>query len=224
MKKLLTGLLSLALMLTVTSVVKADKPSEVDSNGVETAWSKSSCTNIQSGTLTDVNGNPITMGFDQYGYNYQAHMFNGTYDSVDRNLADNQAGPYLGDASDPPMATYDDKLIMKWSDSWLANVDCNNDFKLDRGLLDDGTLPSGISKGWLTNHAEGDYDSDGDETQDAHYSYFVKIVWVGPGGSLWGQYEIAEQVLNDPAGGMHGLQYKIVAPGFGLNDGWTVFP
>ena len=164
------------------------------------------CTTIMDGTLTDSAGNLLVLGYDQFGYNYQAHMFNGTYDSSDRTLD----GTYWGDTGD----YVDDTLIMKWSDDWLSNRDCDGDGKLDRGT-------SGISLGWLTNHNEGDYDSDGDGTQDAHYTYFAKIVWVGPDGSLWGEYEIIQEVINDPVGGLHGLQVKVGAPGFGLNDHWT---
>ncbi|KKW19553.1 MAG: hypothetical protein A2W52_01255 [Candidatus Taylorbacteria bacterium RIFCSPHIGHO2_02_49_25] len=171
----------------------------------------SSCATIQSGTITDSSGNPLTVGYDQFGYNYQAHMFNGTYDSSDRNID----GTYWGSTGD----YVDDSLIMKWSDAWLANVDCNGDGKLDRGLVDG--VVGGTSKGWLTNEVNGDYDSDGDGIQDAHYTWFVKIVWVGPGGSLWGEYEIIQEVYNDPVGGFHGLQFKVGAPGFGLNDRWT---
>jgi hypothetical protein len=176
-------------------------------SGVALAAPKSGCTTIQDGGLVDSAGNPLALGFDQFGYNYQAHEFNGTYDSVDRNLD----GTYWGSTGD----FVDDHLWMKWSDDWLSNKDCTGDGKLDR----DGS--TGISKGWLTNHVEGDYDSDGDGSQDAHYTYFAKIVWVGPGGSLWGQYQIIQEVYNDPAAGFHGLQLKIGAPGFGLNDHWT---
>ena len=167
------------------------------------------CTTIQDGTLTDSAGNLLEMGFDQFGYNYQAHLFVGTYDSSDRNLD----GTYWGSTADYA----DDSLIMKWSDDWLSNTDCTGDGKLDRGT-------SGTSLGWLTNQNEGDYDSDGNGTQDAHYTYFSKIVWVGPGGSLWGEYEVIQEVYNDPLGGFHGLQFKAVAPGFGLNDQWTTVP
>lgn len=160
------------------------------------------CTTIQSGTLVDSLGNTLVVGYDQFGYNYQAHMFNGTYDGFDR--------VFGNDTSD----FADDTLVMKWSDDWLSNQDCDGDGKLDRGA-------SGISQGWVTNHFEGDYDSDGDGSQDAHYTSFVKIVWVGPGGSLWGQYEVIQEVLNDPVAGDHGLQFKIPAPGLGLNDHWT---
>ncbi len=160
------------------------------------------CATIQSGTITDSAGNPLTVGFDQYGYNYQAHQFNGTYDSVDRNLD----GTYWGQTGD----FVDDRLSMKWSDDWLSNTDCDGDNELDRGTDD-------ISLGWETNHVEGEYiDGDGNEQ---HYTYFVKIVGVGPGGSLWGQYEIIQENYNDPAGGM--IHWHEAAPGFGLNDHWT---
>src|SRR3989338_6791364 len=162
------------------------------------------CATIQDGTITDSAGNPVVLGYDKWGYNYQAHMFNG--------YADNYSRPAVP-------VTSGDKLNMKWSDAWLANVDCNGDGKLDRGLVDG--VVGGTSKGWLTNEVNGDYDSDGDGIQDAHYTWFVKIVWVGPGGSLWGEYEIIQEVYNDPVGGFHGLQFKVGAPGFGLNDRWT---
>lgn len=117
------------------------------------------CTRIQNGTLTDSLGNPLIMGFDQFGYNYQAYEFNGTYDSVDRNLD----GTFWGQTGD----FVDDHLWMKWSDDWLSNKDCSGDGKLDRGAPGSSGYPT-ISQGWLTNHVEGDYDSDGDGTQDAH--------------------------------------------------------
>lgn len=169
------------------------------------------CATIKSGTITDSAGNPVVSGYDQFGYNYQAHMFNGTYDSSDRTID----GTYWGDTGD----YVDDKLMMKWSDAWLANVDCNGDKKLDRGLVDG--VVEGISKGWLTNHVVGDYTLDGNVQ---NYTDFVKIVWTGPGSPLWGQYTIVQEVWNDPAGGLNGLYSKIGTPGFGLNDQWTTLP
>lgn len=192
-------MLSIALYLAGNSIASAGGP-------------KDSCTRIKDGELIDSIGNPLVLGFDQFGYNYQAHQFNGTYDSSDRKLD----GKYFGKTGD----YVDDRLSMKWSEDWLSNMDCNDDGKLDRGAPGSSGWPL-ISQGWLTNHLEGDYDSDGDGTQDAHYTGFDKIVWVGPGGSLWGQYEIIQEVWNDPAAGLHGLQLKIPAPGFGLNEHWT---
>ncbi len=177
--------------------------------GAGAAGGGPSCTTIRDGTLVDSAGNTLVQGYDAYGYNYQAHMFNGTYDSSDRVLD----GTYWGSTGD----YVDDSLIMKWSDTWLANVDCNGDGRLDRGLVDG--VVGGTSLGWLTNHLAGDYfDAEGVEQ---HYTWFEKIVWVGPGGPLWGEYEVIQQVGNDAAFGLHGLQFKVGAPGFGLNDGWT---
>lgn len=213
-KVLLTSVLILTLLALTASVALADPPVKFDSEGKEVGWASTGCANIQSGTITDSAGHPITVGFDQFGYNYQAHLFNGTYDSSDRKID----GTYWGATGD----YVDDNLMMKWSDAWLANVDCNGDGKLDRGLINGES--DGISKGWLTNQVEGDRDSDGDGTQDAHFTEFVKIVWTGPGSPLWGQYTIIEDVYNDPAGGSNGLLSKVGAPGFGLNDQWTTLP
>lgn len=160
---------------------------------------------IQDGVIKDSEGNLIELGYDKYGYNYQAHIFNG--------FADNYSRPAVP-------VTEGDRLVMKWSDSWMANVDTNGDLTLDRGLVDG--VASGTSMGWCTNHYEGSYDSDGDGSLDAHYTEFYKIVWTGPGSPLWGQYTVIEYVLNDPLGGLNGLQSKIGAPGFGLNNQWTV--
>lgn len=174
------------------------------------------CAKIKDGTILASNGVPVVLGYDEAGYNYQAGLFNGTYDSVDRVLD----GKYYGQVVD----FANDSLIMKWSSDWLASVDCNRDGKLDRGLDPKTGIVPGISKGWTTNHAEGDYlGADGDYH---HYTYFVKIVWVGPkpagtdpwaGVRLWDQYAIIEEVYNDPYGGYHGVDRTRLAhpAGFG---------
>lgn len=168
-------------------------------------FAASSCATIKDGTITDIAGNVLVNGYDQWGYNYQAHMFNGYYNNYSR----------------PPVpVTSGDNLIMKWSDSWLANVDCNGDGKLDRGLVDG--VVGGTSLGWLTNQVNGSYtDANGD---NQHYTDFVKIVWTGPGSPLWGQYTIIQEVWNDPSAGYNGLFDKVGVPGFGLNDQWTTLP
>jgi hypothetical protein len=45
--------------------------------GAVMAEKKDKCTTIQDGTLLTSDGEVITTGYDQWGYNYQAHMFNG---------------------------------------------------------------------------------------------------------------------------------------------------
>lgn len=175
-----------------------------------TAFSQSQCAKIKDGTIVDIAGNPVTLGYDKFGYNYQAHMFNGLYENYSR--------------PDPPVTESDTNLIMKWSDDWLSNTDCNGDGKLDRG----GPGGGGISRGWLTNHMEGDYI--GDDGESHHWTYFVKIVWVGPapadvpdpwaGKRIWGQYAVIEEVTDDPYAGLHGVdRTRLVTPaGFGF---WT---
>lgn len=153
--------------------------------------SAKTCIKIKDGGIFDSNGNRITLGYDQWGYNYQARMFNGLYENFTRPT--------------PPVTESTTNLIMKWSDDWLSNQDCTGDGKLDR----DGD--TGISKGWLTNHFEGDYL--GDDGEYHHYTYFVKIVYVGPappadpwaGKRIWDLYAIIEEVYNDPYGGFHGV-------------------
>ncbi len=151
------------------------------------------CVKIQSGTIYDSNGNVITLGYDQWGYNYQAHMFNGIYE--------NFARPPV------PVTTGDVNLLMKWSDDWLANQDCNGDQRLDRGLNAKTGVSTGISQGWLTNHMEGDcLLANGDSV---HVTYFVKIVYdagAACGASspscIWGVYSVIEEVGEDPTNGV----------------------
>ncbi len=194
-KHILIGgsVIALALLITyavgmklATSSVEAEKPSN--------------CATIQGGTIKDTSGNVIKIGVDKYGYNYEAHLFNG----------------YEGNYSRPAtLVASGNKLSMKWSDSWLSNVDCNNDGKLDRGLVDG--IVGGVSKGWLTNHYVGSYpDGDGKEQK---FTDFVKIVWVGPGGDLWGQYHLVQEIYNDTGEG--NSRTKDGKPGFGLNEQWT---
>ena len=190
-KKLLIGGAAGALMLGAVAV------------SAFAAQSAPTCATIQSGTITDSAGNVITTGTDKWGYNYQAHTFNG----------------YVGNYSRPTVpVTSGDKLDMKWSDAWLANVDCNHDGKLDRGLVDG--VVNGISMGWLTNHYNGSYIDVAGNAQK--YTDFYKIVWVGPGGDLWGQYHVIQEVYNDTGAGNY--RFKDGAPGFGLNDQWTMIP
>ena len=177
--------------------------------------SGSDCTTIQDGILTYspghyLYGTPISTGYDPYGYNYQAHLFNGSY-----------ANAYLGGVGYPPYEGDDDaylaanplavkhwtwpyrnvKLGMKWNEAWLANTDCDGDGKLDRHA----GYPSYIGSGaWLTNHMSGG-------KGQAHWTYFTKIVavpadatltggvWYAADGTeigpvIWGQFAVLQKV------------------------------
>lgn len=164
---------------------------------------------IQDGTILASNGDVITVGYDQYGYNYQARLFNGRYCDYDRVIG----GPYE-----------DVTLVMKWNDAWLSNMDRDGDNKLDRHYGYTSYIGSGA---WCTNHQYG-VNPDG-----SRWEYFVKIaavptfavklngIWytanedeIGP--DTWGQFAIVQEVVNDPAAGQFGVQYKSpIGPGLG---------
>jgi opacity protein-like surface antigen len=205
-----------ALLVLAVTAVSADKPIKVDGAGNEIAWetSKQECTTIQDGLLKDSKGNLLVLGYDGFGYNYQAHMFNGRYCDYDRVIG----GDYC-----------DVSLIMKWNDAWLANVDCDSDGLLDRHFGFTSYIGSGA---WVTNHQSGSYEDDNDGT--CEWDYFVKIVaapidavaidgiWYTAddteiGKVIWGAFAIIQQVENDPCAGIGGAQYVSPAsPGFGF--------
>ncbi len=166
----------------------------------------STCTTIQSGELLTSDGTVITTGYDEWGYNYQALLFNGYYCDAYRDAAWCQ--PWK-----------EDHLSMKWNDAWLSNQDCDGDGKLDRHL----GYPSYIGSGaWLTNHISGTYE---DEGETCTWNYFVKIVaapagatkiggvWYAADGTvigpdIWGAFAIIQEVSNDTCLGDHGLIFK----------------
>jgi len=171
------------------------------------------CTTIQGGLLKNSAGEAIMPGYDEWGYNYQAHLFNGYYCDAYRDAA--WCRPYK-----------DVKLSMKWNDAWLSNVDCNKDEQLDRYI---GYTSYRGSGAWLTNHQSGEYEKNG---KTCKWSYFVKIVaaptdadltdgvWFSSDGEelgpvIWGSFVIIQQVENDPCAGLHGLLYKGARPGVG---------
>lgn len=161
---------------------------------------------IQSGTIVDSEGKTITVGFDDWGYNYQAHMFSGKYCDSYRDA--DWCEPYA-----------DVNLAMKWNDAWISNKDMDGDNLLDRHAGFDSYIGSGA---WLTNHQSGTYE--GDEGEVCKWSYFTKIVaapadatksggiWytaddeeIGP--VIWGNFATIQEVSNDSCAGEHGIQY-----------------
>ena len=187
-------------------------------------------TTIRDGTLVDEWGNPLVLGFDEYGYNYQAHMFNGWYWNSGRPEV-----PFTDEQSLIDAGKSTTWLIMKWSDVWLSNVDRNNDGKLDRGIGPD-YASSGVEGAWETNHQFGSYI--GEDGKEYKWNYFVKIVCAPEGAYkethedgveywhlsdgtemgtvLWGAYARVLQIYNDQGTGEHGVEYNPAGPtGFG---------
>ena len=210
--------LSLIVAGCTTSVVPPAEQNVADDKAPATPAEK--CTTIQSGELLASDSTVITVGYDDWGYNYQARLFNGGYCDSYRDAAWCQ--PYK-----------DVYLAMKWNDAWLSNKDCDGDFLLDRHYGFDSYIGSGA---WLTNHQSGEYE-DG-EGNICKWNYFVKIVaapsdavtryiddvlcWCAADGTeigpaIWGAFAIVQQVENDPCADIHGVQYlSPVGPGFGI--------
>jgi len=200
MKKFaILGIMVAILVMAIAAPVMAAKPDK--------------CTTIQDGTLVDSYGEPLVLGYDQYGYNYQAHMFNGRYCDYDRVIG----GDYC-----------DVNLVMKWNDAWLSNKSCGDDLLLDRHYGYDSYIGSGA---WCTNHQSGSYL--GDDSKMHKWIWFVKIVavpedaekdgefWYTADGTqigtvIWGSFAEIQSVYNDPYGGFHGIEYLSPAgPGLG---------
>jgi len=205
MKKLfyLLGLV-VALTIVITACEKTQNSMDPQQTEDTMKAKPAGCTNIQSGLLVDSHGDIIETGYNDFGYNYQARIYNGDYG-------------------------YDGwKLVMKWSDAWLSNKDCDGDGLLDRHLGYDTYIGSGA---WLTNHwTTTYYDVDGNECE---YDDFIKIIavpatatltngiWYNEDGIeigpvIWGQFAIIQSVINDPCAGVEGLDYKSADhPGLG---------
>lgn len=131
------------------------------------------------------NNNSVTTllkgGFDQFGYNYGARIFNGLADGVDRNLD----GTVWGDS------TYaNDHLVMKWSKAW-----------------DDARFNGApwTPDAWETNEWNGNVQGGSNVTE--HY----KIIWVGSdlenspywrqgGYEVWGEFEVIMDQGTDATG------------------------
>jgi len=121
-------------------------------------------------------------GFDQYGYNYQARVFVGKADGVDRNLD----GTVWGD---PTYAS--DHLVMKWSKAW-----------------DDARFHGAAwtPDAWVTNEWNG-MAQDG-----SGWTEHVKVIWVGPdletspywrlgGYAIWSEFEVIMDQGMEPGTG-----------------------
>jgi len=198
MKKTLIFTLAIGLLITLPSF----------------AWCE--CATIQSGTIHASTGEVLTTGYDEWGYNYEAHIFNGRYCDYTRGV-----NPPADDGSE---------LIMKWNDAWLSNKDCNGDGLLDRHFGNNSYKGSGA---WCTNHQTGKVEWPDGSGKYKTWTYSCKIVAVPEdavldgtnwktadgiiiGYAIWGDFAVTEEVYNDPSQGAHGKLYKTPgSPGLG---------
>lgn len=206
-------------------------------------------------------GWPRSVGTDMFGYNYQAHKFNGSFANV--YLGGDGYPPYMGDtdAYYEGMVLYgfagtveeaeailsamwywdsrDERLVMKWNDTWLSNQDRGDDFG---GTVPDGDLdrhygyPTYKGSGaYVTNHRSGiDYIEHKGKIKQVRWSYFIKIItppsdavkvdgyWytadgieIGP--DRFGNFAAVQMISNDPVYGENGILYRSPnGPGFGI--------
>lgn len=242
MKKLLY-LLGAALLASVVIIACQKQADQLPADG-SNMKANGQCETIQSGNIFYsashyYAGGPITTGFDDFGYNYQAHKFQGSYFNSYAGGAgfpawDGDDDAYL--AANPGAASHwawpyrDVNLMMKWNDAWISNTDCDLDGSLDRHY---GFASYIGSEAWLTNHQWGSYeDGDGNICE---WDYFVKIIaapadayavggiWYAADGTeigpvIWGSFAIIQQVENDPCAGIEGMQY--VSPDHAGLGGW----
>jgi len=156
-KKLMSIILLIVLLAATTTLALADKPTDFDEFGNTTK------------TASD-------NGFDEWGYNRTARIFNGTGWSWCMAKFDNAT---YCEANYGPWAN--DKLVMKWNSEW------------DRGNLEGWSNPP--YNAWLNNQWNGKVQDGSGEIW--HYKY----VWVGPCGAygtpldnggycIWGQFAV----------------------------------
>lgn len=133
-------------------------------------------------------------GFDEFGYNYQARIFVGKADGVDRILD----GKVWGD---PTYAN--DHLVMKWSQAWDDARYNGHPWTCDA---------------WIDNQWNGQVSNGSGEVW--HY----KIVWVGPeleqspcwregGYPIWQQFEVI--FSHGTVANQHFWDVHARAPGYG---------
>lgn len=166
-------------------------------------------------------GQIIPTGFDEYGYNYQAHFFKGYYVNAYLGRPGTALPPYTGDDD-----TYFDLLTaeeinkvqghwawpyrhvyieMMWNDAWLSNKDRDGDEALDRHYGFDSYIGSGA---W-EKYKEYVYDEEGNLLS----TYSCKIVaapaeaykdngmWYAKDGTeigavIWGSFAIIEEIVD----------------------------
>jgi hypothetical protein len=205
------------------------------------------CVKIKEGVLKYsaghyLAGQPLVLGYDAYGYNYQAHIFDGSY--ANAYLGGGGFAPYLGSGEAYDAAYLVDnpgaggtwywpyrstRVLMKWNDAWLSNLDCNGDWLLDRHY---GYVSYKDSGAWETNHMWDSY-TDSISGTMCTWNWFTKIVaapedatltggyWYNSDGTeigtvLWGEFATIMSVYNDPCAGYNGVEYLSPAgPGFG---------
>ncbi len=120
-------------LLLALPIILAACASDVP-NPTEAFVAKSAVLAAKGGTCTLASGRVVATGFDQYGYNRCAHIFNGTYGGW---CAQHGQGPDCGGVQGSTT------LVMKWNEEW----DRGNATNWNEGPYD----------AWEDNEAKGAY-------------------------------------------------------------------
>lgn len=163
------------------------------SNG-STSQSQSQQSTSQGAQTED--GEEITPGFDEWGYNYRAHLFKGPAENVARD--------------GEPVDLSQSRVMIKWNEAFLSSDDCDGDDQLDQHCGSDSFVGSGA---WLTNHVKWTYL--GDDGREHKAQLFLKLIAkpsedfecesIG-GIEVNGDFCEIQRVYNDAYGGNHGLE------------------
>lgn len=206
MKKLTYLIVAIAVLgLLVSGCIPVVPPAEEN----ELDKVKPSCATIQGGTIYSSTGELITTGYDKWGYNYQAHIFDGLYWNYSR-----PSIPWTKETLEAAgkSTTW---LTMKWNDAWLSNKDCDVDGLLDRHY---GFVSYSGSGAWCTNHQWGSYYIDnivdvldiGDVSNEIGHNlegwsdHWVKPGWGGNYGG--GSDDETLRLLMGPGDGCEGFE------------------
>jgi len=135
-------------------------------------------------------------GFNEWGYNYTAHLFNGWY---------GQWGEWKAHHGQPPGehwsgATWDAWIVMKWSKDWIPEAD----------------QPVGA---WVTNHWTWYSDDYGEATW---YGFNTRVAWNNRDVVPNAKYKMVEflklmKVSDDPA------QWAVYQAGGAYDAGWGTY-
>jgi len=149
-------------------------------------------------------GDEIIMGFDAFGYNYQAHKFQGFAENASRNIPTALEGKVY--------------LKMKWNETYVSNKDCDGDHHLDLHYGYDSYYGTDA---WLTNSYKWSYIGDDGEV---HWVRWLLKATAKPnanfdcasiGASMYNSHFCwTVSDYRDPYGGSQGFEVLLSLLGF----------
>ena len=191
----------------ISSSMQLEKDADLKSGIAAKPGDNTKCATIQDGSIKDENGETIFPGFNDQGYNYQAHMYSGEM------FPESYPGWYLE---------------WNWNDAYLSNMDCDGDQFLD--IANGGENYRGTGA-WTTTKWSRTYtDGNGntcrvwqfikyvavpeDATSDGQFFYDAEGAKIGQVVNSEGleDFAMVQFVWNDPCQGKNGVDYKAPGP------------